>query len=65
MKRNIFWLLIIALCLSLCACGDGAKQEEYDKAMTYPNSGMLDNALVAFIELGDYNDTPCLHLPEY
>ena len=57
MKRTFTLFLAVLMCLSLCACGGAAKQEEYEKAMTYLESGMLDNALAAFIELGNFNDS--------
>ena len=47
MKRTAFILLVLALCISLCACDSS----EYNEAMDLFNEGNYESALVIFESL--------------
>lgn len=53
MKRTAFILLILALCISLCACDSS----EYNEAMDLLNEGNYESALVIFESLDDYKSS--------
>lgn len=54
MKKAITLILAITLCLSLCACG---KADDYEAAVALMEAGNYEEAIDAFIELGDYEDS--------
>lgn len=54
MKKAITLILTITLCLSLCACG---KAGDYEAAVALMDAGNYEEAIVAFTELGDYEDS--------
>jgi len=54
MKKLLSLILVIAMVLSLCACG---KADDYEAAITLMEAGNYEEAIVAFTELGDYEDS--------
>lgn len=54
MKKIISLLVFFSLCLFLCSCG---KADDYEAALTLMNSGNYEEAVDAFSELGDYEDS--------
>lgn len=54
MKKLTSLLLALTLCLSLCACG---KADDYEAAVALMDSENYKEALTAFTELGDYEDS--------
>ena len=54
MKKAVALISAIVLCLSLCACG---KADDYEIAVTLMDAGNYEEAIVAFTELGDYEDS--------
>lgn len=53
MKRTISLLLVLAMCLSLCAC----QSSDYRKAVSQFKSGDYNQARKIFANLGDYKDS--------
>lgn len=54
MKKVISLVLAFAMCLSLCACG---KADAYESAVALMEAGNYEEAVAAFTELGDYEDS--------
>ena len=54
MKKAITMILAFTLCLSLCACG---KAGDYEAAVALMDAGNYEEAIAAFTELGDYEDS--------
>lgn len=54
MKKLLSLILVMAMVLSLCACG---KADDYEAAVTLMEAGNYEEAIAAFTELGDYEDS--------
>lgn len=54
MKKAIALLLALVMCLCLCACG---KASDYEAAVSLMDAGSYEEAITAFAELGDYEDS--------
>ena len=55
MKKRFFFILILALCVLLTACGE---QKAYDEACALFESGNYAEAIEMFSALGSYSDSP-------
>ena len=55
MKKRFFFILILALCVLLTACGE---QKAYDEACFLFENGKYAEAIEMFRALGDYSDSP-------
>ena len=55
MKKRFLFILIVAQCVLLTACGE---QKAYDEACALFESGMYAEAIEMFRALGDYSDSP-------
>ena len=55
MKKSAFFILIVALCVLLAACGE---QKAYDEACALFENGRYAEAIEMFRALGDYSDSP-------
>ena len=51
MKKLVSLILVMAMVLSLCACG---KADDYEAAIALMEAGNYEEAIAAFTELGDY-----------
>lgn len=54
MKKLLSLILVMAMVLSLCACG---KADDYEAAIALMEAGNYEEAMAAFTELGDYEDS--------
>ena len=54
MKRVLSLLLVIVVCLSLCACG---KADNYEAAIALMEAENYDEAIALFSDLGNYEDS--------
>lgn len=54
MKKLLSLILALTMALSLCACG---KAEDYESAVALMEAGSYEEAIVAFTELGNYQDS--------
>lgn len=54
MKKLVSLILVMAMVLSLCACG---KADDYEAAIALMEAGNYEEAIAAFTELGDYEDS--------
>lgn len=54
MKRVLSLLLVIVVCLSLCACG---KADNYEAAIALMEAENYDEAIALFADLGNYEDS--------
>ena len=55
MKKSAFFILIVALCVLLAACGE---QKAYDEACALFENGRYAEAIEMFRALGDFSDSP-------
>jgi len=55
MKKRFFFILILALCVLLTACGE---QKAYDEACALFENGRYAEAIEMFRALGDFSDSP-------
>lgn len=54
MKKLVSLILVMAMVLSLCACG---KADDYEAAIALMEAENYEEAIAAFTELGDYEDS--------
>ena len=57
MKRTVIALVVLILCINLCACGSSEYDESYDEAMDLFNEENYESALVIFESLDGYKSS--------